>query len=50
MGIPRRVSLIQGWYYMAIPDYQTLMLPVLMASSTGEVRIGDVVDKLTAKF
>ena len=31
---------------MAVPDYQTLMLPVLVASSKGEVRIGDVVNQL----
>jgi restriction system protein len=31
---------------MAVPDYQSLMLPVLVASSKGEVRIGSVVDDL----
>ena len=31
---------------MSIPDYQSLMLPVLVASSKGEVRIGPVVDEL----
>jgi restriction system protein len=31
---------------MAVPDYQSLMLPVLIASSKGEVRIGSVVDEL----
>ena len=31
---------------MPIPDYQSLMLPVLLASSRGEVRIGPVVDDL----
>lgn len=31
---------------MAIPDYQALMLPVLQASSNGEVRIGQVVEQL----
>lgn len=31
---------------MAVPDYQSLMLPVLVASSKGEVRIGDVVNQL----
>jgi len=31
---------------MPIPDYQSLMLPVLVASSTGEVRIGAVVEEL----
>src|SRR5580698_5359973 len=31
---------------MIIPDYQSLMLPVLTASSKGEVRIGAVVEDL----
>ena len=31
---------------MAIPDYQSLMLPVLAASSKGEIRIGDAVTQL----
>jgi restriction system protein len=31
---------------MSIPDYQSLMLPVLVASSKGEVRIGPLVDDL----
>jgi len=31
---------------MSIPDYQSLMLAVLVASSKGEVRIGEVVDEL----
>jgi restriction system protein len=31
---------------MSIPDYQSLMLPVLVASSKGKVRIGAVVDEL----
>ena len=31
---------------MAIPDYQSLMLPVLVGSAKGEVRIGSVVDYL----
>lgn len=31
---------------MPIPDYQSLMLPVLVASSQGEVRIGAVVEEL----
>ena len=31
---------------MAVPDYQSLMLPVLLASTIGEVRIGDAVDRL----
>lgn len=35
---------------MAIPDFQTLMLPVLRTSSGGEVHIGDVVDRLADEF
>src|SRR5579884_2606651 len=35
---------------MAIPDFQTLMLPVLESASLGEVRISDVVEKLAKKF
>ncbi|MDE3105960.1 MAG: restriction endonuclease [Acidobacteriota bacterium] len=31
---------------MSIPDYQSLMLPVLKAAAKGEVRIGAVVDEL----
>jgi len=31
---------------MAVPDYQSLMLPVLAQSASGEARIGDVVDRL----
>jgi len=31
---------------MTIPDYQSLMLPVLIASSKGEVQIGPVVEEL----
>src|SRR5450759_4290901 len=31
---------------MSIPDYQSLMLPVLVACSKGEVRIGPVVEEL----
>ena len=31
---------------MAVPDYQSLMLPVLMSAADGEVRIGAVVEKL----
>jgi restriction system protein len=31
---------------MAIPDYQSLMLPVLIASSKGEIRIGTTVEEL----
>ncbi len=35
---------------MSVPDYQSLMLPVLLASSNGEVRIGNVVDELAQKI
>ena len=35
---------------MAVPDYQSLMLPVLLASSKGEVRIGDVVNQLSEEL
>lgn len=35
---------------MPVPDYQSLMLPVLAASTTGEVRIGDVVDRLAEQM
>ncbi len=33
-----------------IPDFQTLMLPVLRSSANGEVRISDVVDQLAKEF
>lgn len=33
-----------------IPDYQTLMRPVLQAAAIGEVRIGDVVEMLSRDF
>ncbi len=35
---------------MAILDYQTLMLPVLVAASDGELRISEAVEKLAGKF
>ena len=35
---------------MAVPDYQSLMFPVLMVSTTGEVRIGDAVDCLAEQL
>ncbi|RDI98340.1 restriction endonuclease [Dyella solisilvae] len=35
---------------MAIPDFQTLMLPVLRSSELGEVKISDVVQLLADKF
>jgi restriction system protein len=31
---------------MPVPDFQSLMLPVLAFSTSGEVRIGDVIDRL----
>jgi hypothetical protein len=33
-----------------IPDYQTLMLPVLKQSANGEVRINDVVETLAKEL
>ena len=35
---------------MAVPDYQSIMLPVLVASSKGAVRIGDVVNQLAGEL
>jgi restriction system protein len=35
---------------MPVPDYQSLMRPVLEACSHGEIRIGDVVDQLTNRL
>ncbi|MBV8104117.1 MAG: hypothetical protein JO223_05730 [Hyphomicrobiales bacterium] len=35
---------------MAIPDYQSLMQPVLQESALGEVKISDVVERRGAKF
>jgi restriction system protein len=35
---------------MSIPDYQSLMLPVLLESLIGEMRVGEVVDKLAEKL
>lgn len=35
---------------MALPDYETLMLPVLQAAAGGEVKIGDCVDRLASTF
>ena len=39
-----------GTQAMSIPDYQSLMLPVLVAASKGEVRIGEVVDELAGQL
>jgi len=35
---------------MAIPDYQTLMLPVLQLAGEGEQRVADVVDLLADRL
>ncbi len=35
---------------MGIPDFQTLMLPVLRHSAAGEVLIGDVIETLATEF
>ncbi|WP_372069886.1 restriction endonuclease (plasmid) [Tistrella mobilis] len=31
---------------MAVPDYQTLMLPVLTVAAAGEIRVGDAADRI----
>lgn len=35
---------------MTIPDYQTLMLPVLRLAKEGEIRISDAVERLSDEF
>jgi restriction endonuclease Mrr len=35
---------------LAIPDFQTLMLPILRAAAEGEVQVSDVVERLAAEF
>src|SRR6185312_11969626 len=35
---------------MAVPDYQSLMLPVLTLSAAGEVRIGHAIDRLAEQL
>lgn len=35
---------------MSVPDYQSLMLPVLMLASTGEIRVGGAVDRLAEEL
>src|SRR5271155_803402 len=35
---------------MAIPDYQTLMLPVLRLAAKGEQRVADVADRIADEF
>lgn len=35
---------------MSIPDYQTLMLPVLKKAATGEVKISTVIEELSDEF
>lgn len=35
---------------MAIPDYQTLMLPVLQYAANGETKVGDIEPKLADQF
>lgn len=35
---------------MTIPDYQTLMLPVLLLAAEGEQRVADVVERIADKF
>ncbi len=35
---------------MTIPDYQTLMLPVLKLAARGETRVPDIIDQLASEF
>ncbi|MBP2316930.1 restriction endonuclease [Azospirillum soli] len=35
---------------MTIPDFQTVMLPVLRAAADGEVRIADVIERVASEF
>jgi restriction system protein len=35
---------------MSIPDYQTLMLPVLRAAAGGETRVPEVEEKIAKQF
>ena len=35
---------------MAVPDYQTLMLPVLRIAAHGETRVPDVVEQIANEF
>lgn len=35
---------------MPVPDYQSLMLPVLLMAADGEVRIGDAVERLAQRL
>ena len=35
---------------MPVPDYQTLMLPLLEQAARGETRVPDVADKLEDQF
>ena len=35
---------------MAIPDYQTLMLPVLRLAASGEQRVAEVADRVADEF
>jgi restriction system protein len=47
---PFRCHLTTSFPTMAIPDFQTLMLPVLRSAESGEVKISDVVQSLADKF
>ena len=35
---------------MPVPDFQTLMLPVLKAAAAGEVRLSELIDRLAEEF
>ena len=46
----KRISGVKGHLIMQIPDFQSLMLPVLQASANGEVRFADVVERLAEQL
>jgi len=49
-AILEQLSRCEAYKHLAIPDYQSLMLPVLRESTNGEVRISDVVEKLADRL
>jgi len=45
-----RINGIKGHPIMQIPDYQSLLLPVLLSSANGEVRFADIVQRLAEQL
>jgi len=43
-------GVFRGALIMRVPDYQTLMLPVLRTAESGEVRIGFIIEQLANEF